>query len=103
VPPDALSIYVGAWDTEGEAVYLLKQIGEAQFALVSSAYHMPRAMRQFRDKGLRPIPSPCEFKARAVPHLYKCFVPDASALFDSQLAIHEYLGMLWMTVKRLLS
>ena len=99
VPADAITIYASAWDTGDEAALLSRQLGDAPFALVSSAYHVPRAMRLFRSRGLNPIASPCAFKTKAPPPLYKWFLPDGSSLLGSQLAIHEYLGRLWMTVR----
>jgi uncharacterized SAM-binding protein YcdF (DUF218 family) len=100
VPAEALTIYAKAWDTAHEAEIFSELLGDAPFALVSSAYHMPRAMREFRSRGLSPIASPCEFKTKVPPPWYRYFLPNAMALVDSQLAMHEYLGWLWMIVNK---
>ncbi|MEW6138364.1 MAG: ElyC/SanA/YdcF family protein [Thermodesulfobacteriota bacterium] len=100
VSADALTIYASAWDTGDEAAFLAGLVGDSPFALVSAAYHIPRAMRQFQSRGLKAIASPCAFMAKTPPPLYRYFLPDGSALLGSQLAIHEYLGQLWMTVRK---
>jgi uncharacterized SAM-binding protein YcdF (DUF218 family) len=103
VESDALTIYANAWDTEDEAEFVSAFLGDSTFALVSSAYHIPRAMKQFRNKGLNAVASPCGFKAKTPPQLYRSFLPEGSALLGSELAIHEYLGQLWMNLKNLVS
>ncbi len=95
VASDSLIIKAQAWDTAQEATLFSKLVEGEPFALVTSAYHMPRAMMLFRMLGLHPIPSPCEFKAKVWPRWYRWFIPDAEALLDSTLVIHEYIGMVW--------
>ena len=101
VPAKSLTVYADAWDTGDEAAFLSKLLGHSRFALVSAAYHIPRAMKLFRSRGLNPIASPCAFKAKFPPPWYRYFLPDAEALFNSQLAIHEYLGQLWMRIREM--
>jgi uncharacterized SAM-binding protein YcdF (DUF218 family) len=102
VTADALTIYANAWDTEDEAEFVSRLLGDSSFALVSSAYHIPRAMKQFRNRGLNAIASPCGFKAKNPPQLYRSFLPEGSALLGSELAIHEYLGQVWISVRNLI-
>ena len=45
-------------DTAQEARAIAALIGRAPFILVTSAYHMPRAMRLMLQAGLDPIPAP---------------------------------------------
>ena len=99
VPANALIAEAQAWDTGHEARLFARLVGSEYFALVTSAYHIPRAMKLFEMQGLKPIASPCEFKARIWPSWYRWFIPDAEALWDSQLVIHEYIGMLWLTLR----
>jgi len=103
VPRDALVIEARAWDTEGEAYCFAGLVGKAPFALVTSAYHIPRAMACFKGIGLTPIAAPCEFMSKTTPPTYSWFLPDAGALFRSQLAIHEYLGLVWFHIRPVMS
>jgi len=101
VPRKALVLETGAWDTEGEARIFSRLVGKEPFALVTSALHIPRAMRHFQSLGLNPIACPCEFKIARPLLRYQWFWPNADALLRSQMAIHEYLGRAWLTLKLL--
>lgn len=100
VPKDALVLEARAWDTGDEALLFGELAGKRPFALVTSAYHIPRAMKQFKSLGLTPIAAPCEFLADRPPPLYQWFLPDAEALKRTQTAIHEYLGLIWVSLKQ---
>lgn len=100
VPRNALILEARAWDTEDEARFFAEVVGQRPFALVTSAYHIPRAMRQFRNQGLNPVAAPCEFLADRPPPVYEWFLLDAGALQKTQLAIHEYLGLIWLEMKQ---
>lgn len=95
VPEKSLIVKAQAWDTPQEAKLFSNLVGKEPFALVTSAYHMPRAMMLFQARGLQPIASPCEFKGRVSPPWYRWLVPSAEALADSTLVLHEYIGMVW--------
>jgi uncharacterized SAM-binding protein YcdF (DUF218 family) len=99
VSKQALIIETKAFDTEDEARVFGEIVGKTPFALVTSAYHIPRAMRLFRTAGLNPVPAPCEYRAKKFPALPTCLLPSADALLTTQLAIHEYLGIGWHAMK----
>jgi uncharacterized SAM-binding protein YcdF (DUF218 family) len=48
----------GSLDTHGEARSVQALVGASPFILVTSAYHMPRAMRLMERAGARAIPAP---------------------------------------------
>ena len=60
--------------------------------VVTSAFHMERAAYLFRREGLDVTPYPCDYHAGTGVSLYS-FVPQASVLADSCLAIKEYVGL----------
>lgn len=60
--------------------------------VVTSAFHMERAAYLFRREGLDITPYPCDYRAGTGISLYS-FVPQASVLADSCLAIKEYVGL----------
>ena len=66
--------------------------------LVTHAFHMPRAVTSFRNAGVPVIPAPTAFTnlpGRSGNHRILDYLPQATALQTSWLALHEYAGMLW--------
>ena len=79
-----------------ENIRNVKEIVEEEpFFLVTSAYHMERAKREFEKVEANPIPAPTDFKIKTERYTALDFFPDARNLRNSDLAIHEYLGILW--------
>jgi uncharacterized SAM-binding protein YcdF (DUF218 family) len=71
---------------------LLKEQGGKRIALVSHAWHLPRAVANFEATGLAVVPAPMGFSRSSVDVL--AFLPNASALAASSRALHEWLGIL---------
>lgn len=94
VPKNHISLEDGAKDTHEEAIFLQRKLGSQPFILVTSAYHMPRAMALFKSLHMHPIAAPTQFLGYR-SNLMKHFLPSASNLLASDTAIHEYLGILW--------
>lgn len=86
-------------DTEAESQQIAPIVGSQQFILVTSAWHMPRAMGLFRKRGLQPIAAPTDYLAPRHRMESDDFVPDAFKLFKSQTAFYEYLGLAWETLR----
>jgi uncharacterized SAM-binding protein YcdF (DUF218 family) len=61
--------------------------------LVTSAYHMPRAMLSFKKNGMNPIPAPTDYMANRSAYGYNDYLPSIGALVKSWTALHEYAGM----------
>lgn len=95
VPPKHLIIENGSRDTHEEARYLKKMLGKRPFALVTSAFHMPRAMAIFKKQGMQPIPAPTQFIAKQNPNAISFYLPNAVNLIHTDIALHEYLGIGW--------
>ena len=74
-------------------------VEEKPFFLVTSAYHMERAKKEFEKVGANPIPAPTDFKIKTEKYNALDFLPDAQNLRKSDLAIHEYLGILWYRLR----
>lgn len=81
-----------ALDTHDEAVSLKETLQGDAFVLVTSAAHMPRAVRLFQNQGLRPIPAPTDFRHKGEPEY---LLPHAANIETCHLAVHEYLGLAW--------
>ena len=72
-------------------------------ALVTSATHMPRAMALFNQYQQFPMAAPAMYLAKENVNdlpLY-VYIPSAYQLYKSQIALHEYLGLLqqWLVDK----
>ena len=72
----------------------LKRDGITHIMLVTHAWHMPRALKEFERAGFQVTPAPTAFTTR-----YRtdglAYLPTASALQQSRIFIHEVIGMLW--------
>jgi len=99
VPRRSLVLETRAWDTLDEARIFAEKLGEAPFALVTSAGHMARATKIFRDRGLKPVPCPCHYKAQDTPPFHLWILPTAEGLVRSTSGMHEYLGRLWIRIR----
>jgi uncharacterized SAM-binding protein YcdF (DUF218 family) len=84
-------------DTAEEAKFTKSLVGDSPFVLVTSATHMPRSMALFTSLNLHPIAAPTAFRKQKIhsyfPH------PNAKNIVSSQVAMHEYIGMLWNKLK----
>ncbi|MFN3976357.1 MAG: YdcF family protein [Aquificaceae bacterium] len=87
-------------DTIENAMYvkdICKQHGFKRVALITSAYHMPRAVDAFKRVGFEVLPYPTDFKQDKRYNLYS-FIPRMSVLNDSYKALREHLGLLAYSV-----
>lgn len=84
-------------DTKEEAEFTKTLVGSEPFVLVTSASHMPRAMHLFESLGMKPIAAPTDFRKKEFKSYY--VAPDIGALLNSQVAMHEYLGLLWSKLR----
>jgi len=89
-------IEASARDTKDEARTVQRIVGKAPFILVTSASHMPRAIALFKKRGMHPIPAPVRYMVRGEYTLNaEFFLPSPGELYKTELAWHEYLGLLW--------
>jgi len=93
VASDSLIVLDKPRDTDEEAHALANLIGPVPFVLVTSAYHMPRAMRLMLRLNLHPIPAPTGQSAGESPvDDWRRYVPNGAGLRKTERALHEYLG-----------
>lgn len=97
VPRQALLLERESRDTHDNAVYsaiLLKGKGVKRILLVTSAFHMRRAVPLFERQGLEVIPAPTDFQ-RVVGHAaVPRWLPSADDLVRTTTALREYVGYL---------
>jgi len=85
-------------DTEEEAKAAKKYIGNSPFILVTSASHMKRALKFFKNEGLNPIPAPTNHLAH-IKHPNYTGIFNPSALRKTHHVWHEILGLVWQKIK----
>jgi uncharacterized SAM-binding protein YcdF (DUF218 family) len=97
VPDQTISIENQSRNTYESAVKIKQMFGTGDIVLVTSAGHMIRSVGVFKKLGIKSIPAPTDFMTG--PNcLAANYFPTASHLTYSDLAIHEYIGMLWYKI-----
>ncbi len=89
-----------ARDTEEESQAVRQLIGDAPVALVTSAWHLPRAAALFRHAGVDALPCPADFLAKPVPGWHGSdLICEPEALARSTYAVREHIGRLWIWLR----
>jgi len=102
VPPGSVFAEERARDSWENAVFAKELCEEKKFktaAIVTSAYHMKRAVWSFKKAGFKnAVPYPVAYKTSRTPEYYYIdFLP--GSLEDLRAAIHEYLGLVFYIIK----
>lgn len=98
VNKDKLHVEPTPRDTQEEAIAAKKYIGDEPFIVVTSASHMKRALKFFKNEGLNPIPAPTNHLANIKYPNYTGFF-SVGALRKAHTVWHEILGSLWQKIK----
>jgi uncharacterized SAM-binding protein YcdF (DUF218 family) len=72
-----------------------------RWLLVTSAYHMPRAIGVFRKAGFPVEPYPVDWRTRGAEDMMRPFAVVSDGLQRSDTAVHEWVGLLvyWLTAR----
>ncbi|MFY9075222.1 hypothetical protein CRU99_00880 [Malaciobacter mytili] len=84
-------------DTKEEALAIKELLKDEKFILVTSASHMKRAMLIFNNLNLNAIPAVTNHLAKDKADFFSR--PSAFNLYKSEVAFHEYIGILWEKIK----
>jgi uncharacterized SAM-binding protein YcdF (DUF218 family) len=83
-------------DTQDQARFIQKIVGNSRFILVTSASHMPRSMALFQKNGMKPIPAPIGHQVKERQNITPAiFFPSSHGIEKMERAFHEYLGLAW--------
>jgi uncharacterized SAM-binding protein YcdF (DUF218 family) len=100
IDPSRITLLETARDTEDESLAIARLAKGAQTALVTSSWHMPRAAHLFRKAGVAFVPCPADFVSRSDIQLHwSDFGCDSTSLERSTLAVHEWIGLLWLRLR----
>jgi uncharacterized SAM-binding protein YcdF (DUF218 family) len=101
VAQDRLILEAGARDTYENAVYLKAELDKLgmlgpgkRWVLITSAYHMPRAMASFRRAGFEVEAWPVDYRTRGRADLWRPFDKVSEGLRRVDVATREWAGLL---------
>ncbi|KJG03425.1 envelope biogenesis factor ElyC [Photobacterium angustum] len=93
-----------AKDTWEEAHQAASVVGDKNLVLVTSASHMSRALYEFHQAGLNPIPAPTNFLAsNKIKQPWVRYAPSSQFLYQTERYWHEKLGSLWQQLRTFLA
>ena len=100
IPRERLILEASARDTYENAVFLKEELGKAgelgpgtRWVLITSAYHMPRAMGSFRAAGFNVEPWPVDYRTRGRADLLRPFDKVSEGLRRVDVASREWVGL----------
>lgn len=94
IQPDHIVLTRRVLTTEDEARAAAEIPSVHSILLVTSAFHMPRAVMLFRARGLNVLPFPTDERvAVRQPLTLLDFIPAAASLETSETAMREYYGL----------
>lgn len=102
VRSDHIMIEIRSRDTQENAIYtkeLCAGKGISKIVLITSAYHMKRAMILFTPIFRDVIPCPSDFKASRDQQGIRDFFPSVESFHGTSIALHERLGILVTKIK----
>lgn len=91
--PNRIYIEDESTTTWENAVNVVAEYHPDKIILVTSAFHMARAVFSFRAQRATVIPAPTDYLADRPPYTPTEWLPDAAQLWKSMVAIHEYIGL----------
>lgn len=97
VDPSAVVTVPGPYNTRTEIEALAAEArarGWPRIGLVTSAWHLRRAMRLAERFGLPAVPIPADVRGRVAPLTAVGLVPTGSGFYRVQIALKEHLGAL---------
>ncbi|MGI8724643.1 MAG: YdcF family protein [Methyloceanibacter sp.] len=105
---DQLILEANARDTYENAVFLKSELEKRgalgngkRWLLITSAYHMPRAMGVFREAGLAVEPWPVDYRTRGPADLTRPFDKVSEGLRRVDVAAREWVGLFayWVSAR----
>jgi uncharacterized SAM-binding protein YcdF (DUF218 family) len=104
IPADKVLVTAEVGNTADEARVvreLMRERGWKRIILVTSAWHMPRAARQFRKAGVDCVPFPVDYHIDPnSPFTLLDFLPQAGGLRDTEAALREWYGLAFYALFR---
>lgn len=96
VDENSIITFEKAKDTKEESLFAKELVKDEKLILVTSAFHMKRAVKLFKEKNIDLIPAPTDFLAKEKNDYLR--EPNSKELRKTELAFHEYIGLAWATL-----
>jgi uncharacterized SAM-binding protein YcdF (DUF218 family) len=96
IAPERIVIENRSRDTYENAVFTKKLLApgpQDRWLLITSGYHMPRAVGAFRQAGFNIIPFTVDYRTRDASDLLRPFGNIAAGLQRADLAVKEWIGL----------
>jgi len=82
-------------NTRENAEAVQKLLPHKTIVLVTSAFHMRRSVAIFKKQGFSVLPAPVGYRSQTRHGSFTDYIPQASALATSSMAIADYLSLSW--------
>lgn len=87
------------WQNAIKTAELAKEEGISNIILVTHAYHMRRSELAFSQTGLDVIAAPTGFRSLSASGWIDDWLPNARSLQRSRVALHEYIGLFYYSLR----
>jgi uncharacterized SAM-binding protein YcdF (DUF218 family) len=102
--PDAVLVREGrsrtTWENARNVAAILAELKIARVALVTSAYHMPRAMIAFDRAGVSCVAAPTDYRSYGGKMTFADVLPRFASLEAFFSAVREYVGIIQYRARR---
>ena len=95
VPKTDIVLEAQSRDTKDHPLHVASIVKDDPFILVTSAFHMRRALQLFAKQGLNPIPAPSGRWKPNSDFWFRDVIPGSGGFRLAELSFHEYLGLEW--------
>lgn len=101
IEPNSILLTRKAYNTADEAQAVAELIDQDEkIILVTSAYHMKRAVQLFEQSGLKAIPFPTDFQTGIAPSGPFKYIPSSESLAVFSLFLREMAGRLYYRISQ---
>lgn len=104
LPDSVILVDTKSRNTSENALYTQQVLSDAgakpPFLLVTSAFHMRRALYLFRHYGFQVLPYPCDYLGGNAKTGWTDFLPNPKPLLDWSVYLKEVFGLLFAHIKR---
>ncbi len=91
---------INTWEQGKVISGIMRERGWKKAILVTSAFHMRRAVYSLQKNGVIVIPAPTDYRTDREGSVLSYLLPDSRHLNQSFLALHEYIGLLYYRLRR---
>jgi uncharacterized SAM-binding protein YcdF (DUF218 family) len=96
VPRESIWLEGESESTQENAAFSAKLLlprGIRRIVLVTEAYHMRRAERDFRKEGFEVEPAPCAYRSAEFDGHWEQWIPNAGAITINEHTLHEWVAL----------